>query len=226
MKSLLKSIASGIGVDTYQRMMTYAIQRSVFTGLGSVPVFSDRQQIWSRCVEEAGGQDAELTYVEFGVYRGRSISYISSRNQSPTSIFVGLDSFEGLPEGWLPDAPAGLYSAGGEIPQMDDRRISFIKGWFQDTWGDLQQRLTSRDNLIVHYDADLYSSTLFALSNIDSLKRSYIALFDEFTGHETRALYNYTQSFNASVSFLGKVLLAGYPDQIMCRITPRNAVQR
>jgi hypothetical protein len=77
-------------------------------------------------------------------------------------------------------------------------------------------------DLIVHYDADLYSSTLYALSKIDGLGRKYLAIFDEFTGHETRALYNYLQSYGASVNFLGKTLMNGYPDQVLCEIIPRN----
>jgi hypothetical protein len=115
-------------------------------------------------------------------------------------VFIGLDSFEGLPEDW--DAlPKGTFDVKGAIPQTDDNRITFIKGWFQNTWDQLVAKLSRAETLIVHYDADLYSSTLFALSKMDSLNRPYIAIFDEFAGHEARALYNYLQAFNASVSF-------------------------
>jgi Macrocin-O-methyltransferase (TylF) len=102
---------------------------------------------------------------------------------------------------------------------FDDPRVSFVKGWFQNTWDELKGRLDRLDNLIVHYDADLYSSTLFALTKIDSLKLPYFAIFDEFAGHEARALHNYLQSYNASAEFLGKTIVDGYPVAVMSRIT-------
>ena len=115
---------------------------------------------------------------------------------------------------------------GGAIPSVADKRVSFIKGWFQDTWGQLHSRLANSksETLVVHYDADLYSSTLFALCMIDSLKKSYVAIFDEFTGHETRALYNYCQAFNAKVSFIGKTTFESAPNQLVCRIVPNEPV--
>jgi hypothetical protein len=131
---------------------------------------------------------------------------------------IGLDSFEGLPEDWG-SMQKGTFDVGGEVPQIDDPRVSFIKGWFQNTWDELANRLTRLDNLIVHYDADLYSSTLFALTKIDSLKIiPYFAIFDEFAGHEARALHNYLQSYSASVDFLGKTVVDGYPVAVMSRI--------
>jgi hypothetical protein len=158
------------------------------------------------------------------VHEGYSIKYFASKNVNPASVFFGLDSFEGLPEDWGPKSK-GTFSVGGALPVVDDARISFIKGWFQDTWEELARHVarTPVENLVVHYDADLYSSTLFALAKIDQLKHSYIAIFDEFPGHETRALYNYCQAFNANVTFIGKTILdEGFgPTQLVCRITPR-----
>ena len=100
----------------------------------------------------------------------------------------------------------GTFDVKGSIPEVRDPRVHFIKGWFQNTWPQLSSQIQSRrDNLIVHFDADLYSSTLFALSKMDSLGMTYTAIFDEFAGHEARALYNYMQSYNAKVTFLTKI---------------------
>jgi hypothetical protein len=78
------------------------------------------------------------------------------------------------------------------------------------------------ENLVVHYDADLYSSTLFALTKIDILKQDYIAVFDEFTGDETRALYDYMDAYNVSVEFYSKTFWSGYPFQVACKITHKR----
>jgi hypothetical protein len=162
-----------------------------------------------------------MTFVEFGVHEGYSIKFFARRNINKDSVFIGLDSFEGLPEDWG-SIRKGTFDTKGNIPETNDRRISFIKGWFQNTWDELRARLPRAEGLVVHYDADLYSSTLFALSKIDSLKQKYIAIFDEFSGHEIRALYNYTQSHNASVSFIGKTTQGGgFPGQAMCKIVPK-----
>jgi O-methyltransferase len=219
--SIVKSAVSRIDADLYERMLVYSVLRKVFPQIESVGEYKDRQEIWSGAIEAVGGWEAQITYVEFGVFEGRSIRYFSAGNLNASSLFIGLDSFQGLPEAWGPMA-AGHFDVGGAIPRIDDGRVSFIKGWFQDSWDELRARIAARDNLLVHYDADLYSSTLFALSRIGALRKSYVAVFDEFTGHEARALYNYQQAFGASVDFLGKVPRAGYANQLLCRITPHE----
>ena len=143
-------------------------------------------------------------------------------------MFIGLDSFEGLPEKGG-DTDKGTFNVNGEIPEIEDPRISYIKGWFQSTWFELENNIKSQtskiDNLkiIVHYDADLYSSTLFALTKIDSLKIPYIAIFDEFWGDEVRALYNYSKSYLPEIEFLHKTIQQNnYPAQIVVKIKPTN----
>jgi O-methyltransferase len=139
-------------------------------------------------------------------------------------VFIGLDSFEGLPEDWgSASMPKGSFDVGGSIPSVADERVQFIKGWFQNTSGQLLQSVRHRgpQPLVVHFDADLYSSTLFALSQIATLGRPYYAIFDEFMGHETRALYNHVQAFNVDVQFLARTLWQGkYPQQVLCKISP------
>lgn len=217
---LLPSIKS----DIFERSMVYSIIQNDFSEIRKISTSPSREALWDMCIDNYANADSNLTYVEFGVYEGYSIKYFASRNQNKDSKFFGLDSFEGLPENWG-DMKKGAFNVGGNIPQTDDSRITFIRGWFQDTWLQLLSCI-SNDNgskLIVHYDADLYSSTLFALSKIDQLGRPYIAIFDEFCGHETRALHNYCQAFNAKISFLGKTIRdAKLPDQLVCRITPAS----
>jgi Macrocin-O-methyltransferase (TylF) len=223
MRSMLKRLAAQVSVETYQRLMVYPLLRESFSGIFAAPVFPTREQLWLECIERMVGNQARMTYVEFGVHEGNSISFFARLNTCPDSVFIGLDSFEGLPEDWDSHHPKGTFDTRGKIPQIDDRRVRFIKGWFQDTWDTLRRQLDVSGHLVVHYDADLYSSTLFALSKIDTLQQDYLAVFDEFTGDEARALHNYVQSHNASVTFLGQVRgKSRYPEQVMCRIVPRK----
>jgi hypothetical protein len=219
MTNLLKLAASQVDIDIYQRLMAYSILKKAFKDIESARVFKTKQDLWRECITNQVGISNKIAYAEFGVYKGYSINFFAQHNLNNESIFIGLDSFEGLPESWGPVAK-GTFSTKGIIPKTNDSRVSFIKGLFQNTFDDLFARLLKAETLVIHYDADLYSSTLFALAKIDNLKKSYIAIFDEFTGHETRALYNYIQVYNASVSFIGKTIDNGYPSQVMCKIVP------
>jgi len=221
-KNPMKALAGRVNIDWYQQPLAYALLRSEFGSLGAVPVFENRETLWERSLS-IDSEDSAISYVEFGVAEGYSIRYIAGKNRNPNSIFIGLDSFEGLPESWG-GLPAGTFGTGGRTPQIEDPRVRFIKGWFQDTLMDVLPLIDPNRNLIVHYDADLYSSTLFALYKIDSLGRNYLAIFDEFAGDETRALYNFLQASGASVKFIGKTLSARgrYPEQVLCEISPRS----
>jgi O-methyltransferase len=222
-KTLLKWIFSKLSIDTYQRLLAHSILRNSFTSLSSCKTFNERKDLWDIVIKSYIGANNKLIYIEFGVHEGFSLNYFSKQNTNKESIFIGLDSFEGLPEDWGTIKKKGAFNTDGKLPSIADVRVSFIKGWFQQTWTSLENKLLSIENfanLVVHYDADLYSSTLFALSKIDILKKPYIAIFDEFTGHETRALFDYCQAYDAKVEFLGKTISNSYPDQVVCRITP------
>ncbi len=108
--------------------------------------------------------DGPITYLEFGVFRGDSIRRMSKLFTHPDSRFVGFDSFEGLPEDWGANRPQGHFTTEGQIPLIPDSRVSFVKGYFQNTLPGFLA--TPRRNVptLIHFDADLYSSTLFLLS--------------------------------------------------------------
>lgn len=225
LRSVLKYASSQMNPRILERMLVYPLLKREFPELKSVPVFSAREELWTLGLDRVDGRNQAITYVEFGVFRGESIRHFARANPNPASLFIGLDSFEGLPEEWGKNCGKGHFDTGGQFPQIDDPRVRFIKGWFQNTWNELHSQIAGRNNLVVHYDADLYSSTLFTLAKIDSLGKPYMAVFDEFTGDETRALYNYKKAFNPSVTFLGTVLYEGYPLKVLCSIVPQAAQQ-
>ena len=225
MKKLLKQIASKVDVATYQRFISHSLQNRQFKQLSTVPCFDTRAQFYADLSNRHLKPDTEMTYLEFGVWEGNSIRYFSQTNENPQSSFYGMDSFEGLPEKWA-EFDKGTFSTGGNVPDIADTRVSFVKGWFQNTWDELKSQLDSGrsiSNLVVNYDADLYSSTLFALTKVDILKCDYIAIFDEFTGDESRALHDYMQAYGVSVEFYSKTLWNGYPLQVACKITHNRA---
>jgi len=145
-----------------------------------------REQVFGIAAEEI--RDREVLYLEFGVYRGRSMRIWSSLLRNPGSKLHGFDSFEGLPESWDLSAEKGHFAMEGAVPAIDDSRVSFFKGWFSETLP--RYVLPTHERLFVNFDADLYSSTKTVL---DFLK-PHISLgtylyFDEFQAreHESKA---------------------------------------
>ena len=140
-----------------------------------------------RVVAEPIAQKAVL-FLEFGVFRGYTMSQWSVLLQNPESRFVGFDSFEGLPEDWATNYPKGTFTAHGAIPKITDTRVTLVKGWFEDTVPTYD--FIEREPLVVHLDADLYSSTIVVLRALKSrIKVGATLIFGDFQHfyHERRA---------------------------------------
>ncbi|MEJ2375095.1 MAG: tetratricopeptide repeat protein [Pseudolabrys sp.] len=121
-------------------------------------------------------------FYEFGVWRGESFKYlIKTFNKG-----YGFDTFTGLPEDWHVGngkyEKAGAYSSNGEIPKIEG--AEFIAGRFEDTlpiFFSEPRPLAS----VINFDADLYSSTIFALNQSKSvMDKDTVLIFDELIAHE------------------------------------------
>lgn len=146
-----------------------------------------REQLWQMVGEELA--DRDVLYLEFGVHQGVSMQYWSRILRNPHSRLHGFDSFLGLPHDWtLEGHERGHFSTNGNVPQVDDPRVQFFPGWFEETlpryhWSD-------HDALVVMLDADLYTSTATVLAHVrDHLTPGSYLYFDQFhhRGDELRA---------------------------------------
>jgi O-methyltransferase len=171
--------------------------------------FTDRFELYSYLNEILG--TGPIDYLEFGVYQGASIGEWSRLNQHPVSRFYGFDSFEGLPEQWKGgvlghDSMArGSFDVSGQVPTFDDCRVEFIKGYFQDSLPTWLEQFQPKNRLVIHMDADLYTSTLYVLCSLDRLiVTGTVIIFDEFAAvnDEFRALADYTSSFRRTYRLL------------------------
>ncbi len=160
--------------------------------------YDDRLKSFEAIVSRYGLKDAQINYLEFGVATGLSFKWWIKANQHPQSQFFGLDTFEGLPEAW------GVFNKGdmhSPIPEVNDGRAVFIKGIFQDTLNGLLTQQGDRlkqCRKVIHMDADIFSATLFALSQLyPYLQKGDIIMFDEFNvyGHEFKAFKLFTECF-------------------------------
>jgi hypothetical protein len=138
--------------------------------------------------------EREVLYMEFGVFKGAATRYWSKLLRNPKSKLHGFDSFEGLPENWIDNRPQGHFSLAGQVPQIDDTRVQFFKGWFEQTLRDY--KFPPHEVLVAVLDADLYSSTNLVLNTIEHVlvPGTYI-YFDEFNHRfdEMRAFDEFVQ---------------------------------
>ncbi|OAI38671.1 hypothetical protein AYO38_02050 [bacterium SCGC AG-212-C10] len=149
------------------------------------PQYARRNQLYSALA--APHAQANVLYLEFGVYQGASMRVWSKLLQNPASSLHGFDSFEGIPDAWG-TAPAGTYTTQGVVPEFTDGRVVLHEGWFDATLPAFE--LPEHDQLIVNLDADIYSSTIFVLDTIaDAITPGTILIFDEFNdrAHELKA---------------------------------------
>lgn len=162
--------------------------------------YEGREEFY-RSINEQFLGNARIDYLEFGVAGGDSLRAWGRSNSAPGSRFYGFDWFQGLPENWQHDTPAGTFSTEGKLPHITDERIQLIVGKFQETLTDFSAVFERKGRLVLHLDADLYSSTLFALMHMDRhLQQGDVLLFDEFIARNCTDEFAALQDFCVACS--------------------------
>ncbi len=166
----------------------------------SVPLmqfdYANRRQLYEQ-LHKGVVRNRPMDYLEFGVYQGASLRAWTELNTHPQSRFFGFDSFEGLPEDWPQgNATKGAFCCDGRTPNIDDSRVQWVKGWFNETLPDFLATYTPQRQLVLHLDADLYSSTLTVLMQLSPhLTRGTLLVFDEFLPlDEFAAFYHFLRA--------------------------------
>jgi len=167
-----------------------------------IHVWDYHQTYLAACTKEV---ELDGLWLEFGVYRGRTIMAIS-RNTS--NLVYGFDSFEGLPEFWDSDNPRGVYSLNGDVPMgaicgsNDDNpgmydssptitmqpwpmNVRLIKGLFEESLPIFLEKHPEQAAFI-NIDSDLYSSAKTILNLLkERIKPGTIITFDEICDYPT-----------------------------------------
>lgn len=160
--------------------------------------YSKRYKLYEFLFEDENTGD-KINYLEFGVAAGHSFKWWVEKNKNSNSEFHGFDTFTGLPEDWGP-FKAGAMSNGNKPPEVNDARVTFYTGLFQQTLPGYIEKL-KQDNSkrkVIHLDADLYSATLYVLASLAPyLKKDDIIMFDEFAVPQSEflAFMDFTRSF-------------------------------
>lgn len=153
-------------------------------------------------------QELNDLWLEFGVYTGTSINYISTFTKN---IIYGFDSFEGLPEDWRPGFEKGKFSTQKNIPYVN-KNVELIQGLFQETLENFLEEHKNKKVSFLHLDADLYSSTKYVLNKLkDKFKKGCIIVFDELLNYpgfdegtgELLSWYEFTLENNIKYEWIG-----------------------
>ncbi len=171
----------------------------------------NRWSIYDRAIALS---DSQRAFYEFGVWMGDSFSYIVPN----FAAGFGFDSFQGLPEDWGV-VPRGTYSSRGRVPDIENSK--FIVGEFTNT---LPTFFADKQPMagLMNFDADLYSSTITALTNARPvIDKSTTLVFDEFIVNnnweqdEFKALNEFCEDngFDYEV-----VAISLFTKQVVCRL--------
>lgn len=118
--------------------------------------------------------------LEFGVFQGGSIEFMARYTDAP---IYGFDSFEGLPQAWIPGSLPSRFSTQGALPEIDTANVHFVPGWFDATVPPFMQAHAGDRIRFIHFDCDLYQShkTVFdALLEWRVDLQDCVMLFDEY----------------------------------------------
>lgn len=167
--------------------------------------YNRRELLYQSLVEAEHLGGEPIDYFEFGVCGGHSFRKWLGYNQHANSRFFGFDTFEGLPEKFGPFGK-GEMAVALESINITDPRARFYKGLFQDTLVPFLETYQRGPRKVIHMDADLFSATLFSLSQLYRfLQPGDIILFDEFAvpKHEFMAFKLFTESFYVNYDVIG-----------------------
>ena len=208
-KLLLTQIGSRLGARTIYNLngcFNYLYAGWWFRSRGFLggAVLGSRLDVFDRIAAEVA--ERAVLYLEFGVATGSSMRYWSNLLGSPQSHLHGFDSFWGLPHDWsLEGHPRGYFSTEGAVPKIDDGRVEFFPGLFEETLPSYDW--PEHEVLVVVLDADLYGSTATALSFVEGhLTPGSFLYFDQLhhRSDELRALSEFLDEHPMTLEVLAR----------------------
>lgn len=167
--------------------------------------YEKRFELYKWVLENENMKSAPINYMEFGVAQGYSFRWFAGQNINPESRFYGFDTFTGLPEDFGA-YKKGTFNNGNKPPEINDSRVLFYQGLFQQTVPAFLLELNNSRTNIIMMDADLYSATMYALTSLGPfLKKGDIIFFDEFAvpTHEFKAFNDFVQSYYTNLELIG-----------------------
>tara|TARA_B100001057_G_scaffold446237_1_gene484615 strand:+ start:1541 stop:2164 length:624 start_codon:yes stop_codon:yes gene_type:complete len=167
--------------------------------MGDTPYFEKHRQMLNYVLEQTNGSGF---FLEFGVGRGKSMRWISSKIKDDVH---GFDSFDGIQEHWNGN-PIGAF-AQKQIPKFKSN-VKLHVGYFNDTLKEFLE--TSLGPIaFLHIDCDLYSSTVTIFDLLGNrLRPGSVILFDEYYNyyrwkyHEYKAFQEFVKQYDLTYEYI------------------------
>jgi len=166
--------------------------------------YEKRYRLYKSVLEKENLLSTGISYIEFGVAEGHSFKWFLQQNLNQESRFYGFDTFTGLPEDFG-TYKKGAFNTNNKPPEIQDSRVKFYQGLFQQTVPGFLSELNNSRKKIIMMDADLFSATLYVLTSIAPfLKKDDIIFFDEFAvpTHEFKAFHDFVQSYYINLELI------------------------
>ena len=146
-------------------------------------------------VNEIKKDNIEGDIVEFGTWQGLGLLILNLCFGYHKRKLIGIDSFEGLPEtstiwnkGAFNDTTLNLALQNISINALNKESFKLIKGWFNDKYVSEALYKETNNICLIHFDADLGSSTTQALKIIEPYLKNrsnpIYFLFDDWGCHQ------------------------------------------
>jgi len=197
-----------------QRLALEETARFIELNMLNVPHFPDKFTLLDKAISAV---TKDGLFCEFGVYNGQSINFIASRIDK---MIYGFDSFEGLPEDWLPEFRQGRFKV-NNLPEVREN-VALIKGWVDDVLPEFAEQHAGQCSFI-HIDCDLYSSTKTIFHHLKNrISTGTVIVFDEFFNFpgwknwEYKAFAEFIADGDAEFEFLG---YCRHGEQVAVKIT-------
>ena len=181
--------------------------------------------------------------LEFGVGWGGTTNIFGVLMAEEGRQVHGFDSFAGLPVKWYGSYEAGSLSTRGRTPQVEDN-VRLYPGWFNESLPaflspgptvhmhrNVYGVKTSIDVMqavaLVHFYADIYSSTFDVLSILACrLRPGTVMLFDELLGYKVWADHEWKALHDASKEFGFEFTIVAFTEQQVVTIVTKEADPR
>ena len=177
------------------------------------PVLQDpRWPYFEKAFRHIAAEEIAGDYLEFGVYRGRSIMMafmLAQKFRLKNMRFFAFDSFLGLPstEGSYDQGAArctrAQFTRNVRDVGVDTRRMVIVEGLYSDSLtGQVKVSHEIANAAVVHLDCDLYLSSKDVLGFVGNLMRTgSILIFDEWHGFSGMVGQDQLQNYGEQRAF-------------------------
>jgi len=149
-----------------------------------------RENVWNDISIALDGR--RFRGIEFGVAWGYLTWFWFTKSSASIITWDGFDRFTGLPRDWR-GLPFGTFNADGDVPTINDSRITWHVGDVEKTISTLNLAREKNCSLLFFFDLDIYEPSKFAFDHIKAyLKPGDILYFDEAFDTDERKLLDET----------------------------------